>query len=279
MAKQHKIRWRESDELELKKAVRNFNDKIKRLEKKYNKIEDATERRRMLATLPEKVSYKELRRGVKNSVGVKQDAIIQTRKGLKFELKSLQGFTERGAEKAVKVKGNENGLLLTKWQVKDLKKRARRATRERTKRLDEMMQIPAMSRGQQLGYTKGELGMGKQAMLEYNPINAFTPTQTMADIRKKARTLRKEAQPNYWSDKDEQWVNDYTRTLLEELGAVPEVQEIVERIKGLSLEEFKNVMYSEVGIQEYSYPRDSEGRKESINQLRSIWLKDADLYN
>ena len=41
MSKYHRINWRESDEQELKRVIRNFNAKITRLEKKnpqiYNK--------------------------------------------------------------------------------------------------------------------------------------------------------------------------------------------------------------------------------------------------
>ena len=34
MSKQHKIRWKQSDNQELARVVRNFNAKLKRLEKK-----------------------------------------------------------------------------------------------------------------------------------------------------------------------------------------------------------------------------------------------------
>ena len=40
MHKYHKIRWRETDEQELKRVVRNFNAKIRRLEKKNPQIKE-----------------------------------------------------------------------------------------------------------------------------------------------------------------------------------------------------------------------------------------------
>ena len=47
MSKYHKIRWNESDDQELKRVVRNFNAKLKRLEKKdpqkYNKNTKGTQ--------------------------------------------------------------------------------------------------------------------------------------------------------------------------------------------------------------------------------------------
>ena len=52
MAKQYKIRWKQSDIEELRRVVSNFNKKLKRLQSKeeYAKV-----------TLPEKASIKELK--------------------------------------------------------------------------------------------------------------------------------------------------------------------------------------------------------------------------
>lgn len=277
---QRPIKWREKDEIALKKAVRNFNDKIRRLEKKYKKVEDRKERELLLKSLPAKASYKELRK-----------EIIDTRSGFNFEMKSLKSFTntkgKKKPEALVKVPGNKNKLMITNWQLKDMKKRERRANIERKSRLQAILEMPATSRGEELGYTVGELlgynpdskvGMGDQRLKEYTPINAFTSSQEIRDIRKKSKTLLKETQGSYWDKKGELWRANYTRSLLDELGSVPEVEEIVEKIRGLPIEEFLAVMYSDPGVQETHYFKNKDDRSKAINTLKSTWLKNADIY-
>lgn len=279
MAKTSKIRWRAQDDLELRKAVRNHNDKIRRLERKYEKIEDAAERKMMINSLPERVSYAELRKGITDEYGKKQGPIIQTRAGFKQEIESLKAFTKRGAEQVIEIPDNDRGVLITQYQYEDMLKREKKINRERKKRRKEVEASDVTRRGEKTGYQRKDIGMGKQQEQDLKPVNAFTPSQKKADIRKKARTLRKESQPGYWEAKDIAWRDNYTKTLLEELGDVPEVREIIDFINSQPIESYKSVMYSEEGIKEYSYPLTEEQRKQAINELRSIWMRNADLIN
>lgn len=77
MSRRYNIKWRESDDQALRKAVRNYNAKISRIEKSdplYKGI------------APERVSLKEIKAG------------IQTRQDLNRQIKDLQTFTQRGGE-------------------------------------------------------------------------------------------------------------------------------------------------------------------------------------
>ena len=56
MSRKHKIRWKESDQQELRKAVKNFNAKIDRIAKKNPELKNA---------LPEKASIRQLKELIK----------------------------------------------------------------------------------------------------------------------------------------------------------------------------------------------------------------------
>ena len=274
MAGYSQIRWRKQDEITLTKEVKRFNDKIRYYQRKYAQIEDTQERKRMLDALPEKLSIKELRSGGVDEYGEVQDAVIRTRKGFNQEIKSMRAFTDNRGINIVDVPGNEKGVALTEWQINDMLEREKSANRKRKIRRTKVEKTEVTSRGKKVGYT---VGMGKAKDKNLNDINAFTPGQRHTDIKQKMRTLRKESQPEYWVAKDEQWRADYTRTLLEELGDTPEVRRIVDHVNSLDYKQFRVVMDSEIGIKEYSYPPDEEKKKEAINELRAIWLNDADV--
>lgn len=101
------IRWTKDDKANLRKAVNNFNAKIRRLEKLDRE------------NLPEKVSYKEL---VKSG----GDLEILSRKELNQTIKSLQRFTKRGAETIVKLQSGED---ITKWQRHEIRLQKNRASK------------------------------------------------------------------------------------------------------------------------------------------------------
>lgn len=276
MAGYSKIRWRKKDEITLAKEVKRFNDKVRYYQRKYARIEDRKERKRMIDALPEKLSVKELRRGGVDEYGEVQGPIIRTRKGFDKEIESMRAFTDNRGINIVDVPGNEKGVAITEWQLNDMLAREKSANRKRKIRRTKVEKTEVTSRGKKVGYT---VGMGKAKDKNLNNINAFTPSQTHTDIKQKMRTLRKESQPEYWVAKDERWREDYTRTLLEELGDTPEVRRIVDHINSLDYKQFRLVMHSENGIKEYSYPPDIEKKKEAINELRAIWLNDADVIN
>lgn len=96
MQKRNNIRWRQSDEKELAKAVRKFNAKRTRL---INKMPELAE------YLPEKANIKEIRKN------------IETRRELKNELKSLERFMKKGAESPILT---PEGIKTTKYEKKEV---------------------------------------------------------------------------------------------------------------------------------------------------------------
>lgn len=94
------IRYDKKLNEEINRTLRNFNQKVRRLEKEERKL------------LPSKISKKELK------------SSVYTRNELIRNLKELQIFSKRGAEDIITTKG---GVVTTKYEISKLKKRISRA--------------------------------------------------------------------------------------------------------------------------------------------------------
>lgn len=143
--KQHKIRWRDSDSEELQRVINNFNAKLYRIKKKHPE---------MAEYLPDRVRKKDL---VKN---------IHTRSDFNRAVTSLKRFGKRGAENPVK---SSRGAKTTKWEVDEVKKKARRVNREREKERNALLDTEVTSRGKGTGSKRSEMGKLKEN--ELKPIN------------------------------------------------------------------------------------------------------------
>ena len=83
MQKRYNIKWRDTDEKALAKAVRKFNAKRTRLLKQVPELEEF---------LPAKLSTKELKKTIK------------TRRDFNNEINSIERFMQKGAEKPIVTK-------------------------------------------------------------------------------------------------------------------------------------------------------------------------------
>lgn len=254
MSKIYKIRWRDSDRDELRKAVKNFNAKITRLEKKNPQQKNA---------LPERVSVREI------------ENLITSRNDLKRELSSLRRFTKRGAEELVDVPDSEYNLKITKWQKKEMNIRTGVINRRRKQRYDAIKDIEMSSRGEELGYTVGQaaeqIGMGSIDANSTKPINTFTPKMTRADLRFKFKTIMRESQDNYWNEREEIMRQTYIRTLLENF-AEEDIADIIDRIENMDFKEFYESYVSDAGRWESLYPGSRDDYESYVEGLRSTWI-------
>ena len=251
MSRTYNIRWQESDNQELKKAVKNFNAKITRLIKKNPSLKNV---------LPEKVS-----------VGQMRD-LIETRQDLKREINALRRFTQRGAEELVEVPDNEYNLKTTKWQKEEMTRRIGNINKKRKKRLKELQATELKSRGEDLGYTKGELGMGKTEAVSLSPMKAFSPKMGRADLNVKFKNIIKESQSTYWTRRDILLKDNYIKSLEENFNS-NDIQDIVQAIHNMDYKEFKQKFDAEGGNFELSYPMgDKQTEMEYLSALKAIWL-------
>lgn len=120
------IKWKQTDYLQLGKAVANFNKKINELNKEERKL-----------YLPEIITYEQTK------------ADIQSRKQLKNVINSLRRFTKEGAEELYTTSAGEQ---LTKWEIGELQRQQRIAERNLRAEIKELEKPVAGS-----GYSKAQM--------------------------------------------------------------------------------------------------------------------------
>lgn len=105
------IRYDKKLNQEINRVIKNFNQKISRLEKEEKEL------------LPTKITKKELKQNV------------YTRNELYRKLKELQRFSKRGAEEIITTKG---GVRLTKYDIENIKRENARVKRNLTREINRL---------------------------------------------------------------------------------------------------------------------------------------------
>ena len=265
MPRKHNIRWTANDFTNLRKAVTNFNAKIRRIEKAYPELKSA---------LPEKITFKEMKE------------IIKTRNDLNRELDSLRRFTDRKNQiKVVKdeegkktykgitvLPNTENNIKTTIWQNKEMDRRLRYINKRREKRRKEIAAVDVTSRGKKVGYKIGELGMGHVSEHETAPLKKSSEKMTQKDMREKMDTIRRESSDLYWESKEEILMKNYLKALSTNL--TDEEREAIEAaIKELSFEEFYKIFLAEnKAFIKDLYFMSEDDRQAYVNDLMKIWV-------
>lgn len=249
MSKQYNIRWKPDDNQELRKAVKNFNAKISRLEKKDPQNKEA---------LPEKITVKQIKE------------LISTRQDLKRELNALQRFSKRGAEKIIEIPDTDYNLKTTKWQKEEMTRRTAIINRKRKRRLKEVAETEIKSRGEKLGYRRGNIGMGKASEIELQPLKAFTAKMNRRDLGKKFNLIMKESQQGYWNKRDILMKKNYISSLEQNFNA-NDIKAVIKHIDDMDFNDFRKIFEAEGGNFELSYPPDEESYNAHLSALKSIW--------
>lgn len=255
MSKQYNIKWRGSDYAEIKRVVKNFNAKVSRLKKKNPSQANA---------YPEKVTFNEI-------VG-----LIHTRNDFKRELDRLKRFSRKGSEELVTLPDNKYNLVTTIWQKKEMQYMARRVNNARDKRRDFVGSIEMMDRGKGLGYTIAEyynqsnVRMGDVDDRSLDPINAFTWDQSRADLKKKFRTLRKEAQEEYWIKREELLRDNYIEAI--EQNFPRNSRELIDYLKKMSGAEFYAKFKAVDPNFEGVYYASDEEYEAALAKLKADWM-------
>ena len=126
------IRYDKKINQEINRTIRNFNQKIARLEKQQRDL-----------ILPEKITKKAL----KDSV--------YTRTELKRKLKELQRYSERGIESTLKTK---TGIEISKYELVNLQKESARIKRNLTREIKRMQLEKPKVFGKAQARTFAEMG-------------------------------------------------------------------------------------------------------------------------
>ena len=253
MPKRYNIRWSENDLQEIKRITKNFNAKVKRLENKYQGTN---------VIIPEKVTARDIQN------------LVETRRDLQRELKSLQRFTQRGSESLVNVPNSDNNRKMTDWQKKDMMRRANRINKVRAERKDDLINTDVQRHGQSLGYKQGQIGMGSVDMNMYKPTNPFPKNMTQFESAKKMEHLRRESQLNYWNWREKLLRNNFTNALKENFGSGI-TDEIIEYINKLNPSQFYEIYKRHPDDFSLGYPMDADEQPLFANELAQNWLPNS----
>lgn len=253
MSKYHKIRWQQADTEELARVVRNFNAKVDRLAKKNPLNKNV---------LPDKVSVRQLKQ------------LINTRKDLNRELNMLKRFSKRGAEEIVIADDTKYNVKITKWQRTEMKRKVAMINRRRQKRLEQLQDTEMTSRGESLGYTRGQFGMGKVTEVSLRPMNVFYHTMSQSDLKWKWKAIMKESQSDYFDRKDYQLRENYIKALEQNFNPNDkDIKEIVDAIRTMDIKDFLNTFESEGGTFEFAYPPNEEQSDAYKTGEKTKWIR------
>lgn len=125
------IRYDKKLNQEINRTIKNFNQKIARLEKQEREL------------LPSKITKKNLKSNV------------YTRTELKRKLKELQRFSTRGAEEVITTRG---GVRLTKYELNEIKRENARVKRNITREINRLKTEKPKIFGKKQTSTYSEMG-------------------------------------------------------------------------------------------------------------------------
>lgn len=250
MSRKYNIRWNENDLSEIKRVTRNFNAKIRRLEKKH-----AGEK----VILPERVSVSDIRE------------LVQTRGDLQRELRSLQRFTQRGSEKLVSVPNSDNNMKITNWQRKDMQRRASKINRIRSQRKEDLDARELKRKQKSLGYRRSDIGMGTVDANMLLPTNPFPKNMSVHEANLKMEHLRRESQNTYWNQRDVLLRDNFVRTLMENFNPA-DIKEITDHIMNMDIDKFMETFNEHPDDFSLAYPPSKDEIEGYIKELRSNWL-------
>lgn len=262
MSRQYNIKWREQDEKELRRVVRNFNDKLRRLVK--NNPENKN-------ILPQFYNQNSEQFESRLTVNMLKD-LIQTRADYNRQLNMLKRFSRRGAEEIVDAPDNTYGSRTTKWQKQEMGRMAGIVNRRRQERLDKLNLVEMANSQGALGYTVGQMfGMGLASKNQLRPTKAFTPSQSQADIKQKFRGLITESKTKYHLDRDELLKDNYIRTLKENYKA-KDIQDVINKIREMDSDTFILKFEAKGDAFEFAYPPDEEQYQNYLSELIGYWV-------
>ena len=276
MSQQYNIKWRVEDEKELRRVARNFNDKLRRLNKK------SPENKNILPQFyNERTGTFESRLTI---AGLKD--LIQTRQDYKRVLNMLKRFSVKGAETIIEAPGNEYGTRTTRWQRQETARLASLVNKKRQERLDRLGMVEVLSAQGPMGYTLGQMfGMGLASRNQLQPAKAFTKSQTATDLQYKLRSLLNESRTQYFKDQDEILKENYIRTLKQNYHDA-DIKDVIAKIKGMDHDMFVLMFEAKPDAFEYAYPEPKyikvDGKRQInpnyeafVSELKGYWLKDV----
>lgn len=205
MSKKFNIKWRQVDNDELSRQVKNFNAKRTRILKKFPTMEEY---------LPAKMSVKELKKN------------IDTRQDFNRIVKSLNRFTQKGAEEPIITK---QGIKTTKYEIKETSIKV--ATINRRKTAERKKANVSTEKG-----TMGTIANNNLLPKKFN-IDKIQPHEW----DKFTESVEKQVKSTYTSDKMKAYKDNYIQALNNAFGS--KADNIIDIVNNLNGETLVQMLY------------------------------------
>lgn len=270
--REYNIRWRDSDEAELKRVVRNFNAKINRLSKKNPEIKNI---------LPEKRNWKEIK------------DLVTTRNDLNKELHMLQRFSsnKNSADifiilddgRTIKEEDYRNNperynslreTKILRWEKNEINRAIPIINKKREKMKDQIEKIEVTYKGHGMNYTIGEVGMGNNLLNALKPLTGIYGSMERKDIKGKMETIKLHSKSDFYDTRNLRLKENYIKGLKDNY-SINDIKDIVDTIDDMDEDEFLKVFYSEKNASmEIASPKrqNKHIEKENLSALRNAWM-------
>lgn len=202
--KQPNIRWRNRDEEEAKRAIKNFNAKIYRQRKKLSGDD--------LIALPDTIKFSDF----KSNIGTRSD--------YNRSLQNIKSFSNRGAEKIVK---GAKGVKTTQWDIDVTTRANEERNKKRAKKQKELAKKNVKSQGKDTGNKRSEMGKIKEVALK--PVNLDVNKKTPEEWEKAKKSIERELNTKKQNEALQQMKENYIKGLKTN-GYDEELIELVESV-------------------------------------------------
>ena len=245
MSKRSKIRWRESDEKELARVVRNYNAKLSRV------IKNTTDQN---VVLPERAYVKEIK------------SKVETRADLNRMMNSLKRFSEKGSEEIVE---SDYGLKITRYQKNEASISVGIINRRRAIKRKELENIEVTTRGKPTGTTRPE--MGSVVMNSLQPKRFEFKNKKPAEWASFVRSINNMVRTGYQDEADTRLIQNYIKGLQDVFSGFDDLDELIEAVKNNP--NFIKYFYTETEAH-INFIYDPQELRRKYNIIKEIWIND-----
>lgn len=183
-----------SSENELRRAINNFNAKVRRLENVDKEID-----------IPEKENISAIKDRITNKWELNR------------EIERLERFTARNAEELIQ---NKSGVVMSRWNYENLQREQRRLNARLKREIERYGKIKPSVLGKKQQVTYAQLGDGKLTMLKtkQKAIANKSLSKSNLDELKSLKTYINKLNANYRSTKKETFYDNYLNGTILNLG-------------------------------------------------------------
>lgn len=228
------MKWRQNDVNELRRVIRNFNNKLARVKQKDTEGK--------VKIYPERMRYKEVR-----------DKIL-TREDYNRIIAEIKLFCARGMEDIYK---NKHKVEAMRWELEVEKIRIKYINKERARELRKINKIDITIGGRKVETASITITKRELSPKKFNFENMYSRHEFEA-FRK---TTEKQAASDYWFNIQNKYVDNYIKALVN-VFSPSQAKELIKLINRIPLENMIELYHKEMlGNIDYIYEPQEQGIK------------------